>query len=403
MRRAGAGRKITPGVLLAGVLVIGAVVIIGLQSNGSGGAQQAGDDAAAAAGRVATGPARAGEGFISRVASMWNAGARIEELERENRDLRAWRELAERLAERNARYEALLRMPEDAFGQGAYIENSIAAQLVLDSGGPFTRTLVANAGDAHGVRVGYIAVNENGLIGRVVSVGARSSRVLMLDDYASRIPVMGDASRVRAVLAGQATRPPELITRPFQMQSPRMDFIVGADSLREGERIITSGDGGLYPRGIPVGVARRDRDGQWRVALAAAQQPIDFVRLMPYAGVERPEDSETSDGGPPLAATSSVAVIGSATMAPSPVFNPPPQQQPQTPAPRAQAPQPTAAAPTPPPAPRPRATPQPAPAPVAQPAAQSPSATPNPAPPAPAAPAPSPAPAAPAPPAEPTE
>ena len=77
---------------------------------------------------------------------------------------------AERLAERNARYEALLRMPPDAFGEGADIENSIAAQLVLDSGGPFTRTLVANAGDAHGVRVGYIALNENGLIGRVVSV-----------------------------------------------------------------------------------------------------------------------------------------------------------------------------------------------------------------------------------------
>ena len=99
-------------------------------------------------------------------------------------------------------------MPEDGFGEGADIENSIAAQLVLDSGGPFMRTLVANAGEMHGVKVGYIAVNENGLVGRVVSVGQRSSRVLMLDDYNSRIPVMGEASRVRAVLAGQATRRP---------------------------------------------------------------------------------------------------------------------------------------------------------------------------------------------------
>jgi rod shape-determining protein MreC len=346
VRRAGAGRKITPGVLLAGVLVIGAVVIIGLQSGHSGSAtQQVGDDAAAAAGRVATGPARSGEGFFSRLGAMWNANDRIEELEAENRDLRAWRELAERLAERNARYEALLRMPADSFGEGADIERSIAAQLVLDSGGPFTRTLVANAGELHGVKVGYIAVNENGLIGRVVSVGQRSSRVLMLDDYASRIPVMGEASRVRAVLAGQAARPPELITQPFQMQSPRLDFIVGADSLREGERVITSGDGGLYPRGIPVGVARRASDGQWRVALAAAQQPIDFVRLLPYVGVERPEDSATPDTGPPLASSSSVAVIGTTTMAPPPQLNAPPAQTPAStpaaaPAPR---PQPTRA------------------------------------------------------------
>jgi rod shape-determining protein MreC len=209
-------------------------------------------------------------------------------------------------------------MPADRFGEGANIDNSIAAQLVLDSGGPFTRTLVANAGSDHGVRVGYIAVNENGLIGRVVSVGRRSARVLMLDDYNSRIPVMGEASRVRAVLAGQATRPPDLYTHPFQMQAPRLDYIVGAQSLREGERIVTSGDGGLYPRGIPVGVARSSGDGQWRVALAASQRPIDFVRILPFVGIDRPEDAPVTDEGPPLGASSSVSAIGRETVAPPP-------------------------------------------------------------------------------------
>ena len=71
--------------------------------------------------------------------------------------------------------------------------------VCVDSEAAFVRTLLANAGADHGVRVGYIAVNENGLVGRVVSVGRRSARVLMLDDYNSRIPVMGEASRVRAV------------------------------------------------------------------------------------------------------------------------------------------------------------------------------------------------------------
>ncbi len=329
VRRAGAGRRIAPSVLLAIVLLVAAVaVIIAQMTNAPGGlsAQQAGDEAAVAAGRVATGPVRAGEGFFARLGSMWSVTERIAELERENRDLEAWRELAQRLAERNARYEALLRMPADAFGDGADVENSIAAQLVLDSGGPFTRTLVANAGADHGVGVGFIAVNENGLIGRVVSVGQRSSRILMLDDYNSRIPVMGEASRVRAVLAGQATRPPNLYTAPFQMQAPRLDFIVGAPSLREGERIITSGDGGLFPRGIPVGVARRSGDG-WRVALAASQQPIDFVRILPYVGIERPEDAPVADPGPPLSATASFSSIGRETMTPPPAA--PATQQPQ--------------------------------------------------------------------------
>jgi rod shape-determining protein MreC len=204
---------------------------------------------------------------------------------------------------------------------------------VLDSGGPFVRTLVANAGGDHGVHVGFIAVNENGLIGRVVSVGRRSARVLMLDDYNSRIPVMGEASRVRAVLAGQATRPPELVLHPYQLQSPRLDHIVGAQNLREGERVITSGDGGLFPRGIPVGNARRDPDGQWRVAVAASQRPIDFVRLIPFTGVEAPEDEPVADEGPPLTAASSVAVIGRETMTPAPTA---PSQTP--PAPRREQP-----------------------------------------------------------------
>lgn len=353
VRRAGAGRRASAGVLLGVLLLVGAVALIiwrfGVTPAGQV-AQQVGDDSAAAAGRAATGPARAGENLLQRLTRMWTATERIEQLERENRDLRAWRELAERLAERNARYEALLRMPDDAFGEGADIENSIAAQLVLDSGGPFTRTLVANAGADHGVRVGYIAVNENGLVGRVVSVGRRSARVLMLDDYNSRIPVMGEASRVRAVLAGQATRPPELITHPYQLQAPRMDFIVGAQNLREGERVITSGDGGLFPRGIPVGVARRQNDGSWRVALAVAERPIDFVRIIPYVGVETPEDDPVPSEGPPLAASSSVSVISRELTAPPPTapsgaaVAPRPQQRPQQ-----QQPQP-AAAPAPPPA-----------------------------------------------------
>lgn len=362
VRRAGAGRRVTPGVLLAVAIGVGAVVLIVSQAGRLPGAgetaMQVGDDGAAAAGRVATGPARAGENLIERLTRMWNANDRIDQLERENRELRSWRELAERLAERNARYEALLRMPADSFGEGADIENSIAAQLVLDSGGPFTRTLVANAGADHGVRVGYIVVNENGLIGRVVSVGRRSARVLMLDDYNSRIPVMGEASRVRAVLAGQATRPPELLLHPYQLQPPRLDYIVGAQHLREGERVITSGDGGLLPRGIPVGVAERQGDG-WRVALAAAQRPIDFVRIVPYTGVEEPEATADESDTPPLTARSSVSAVGRDVMAPPPApVQPrprpaaPAQTQPTNATPAAPAPQqPTQTAAPPPQAP----------------------------------------------------
>jgi rod shape-determining protein MreC len=310
-------------------LLIGAGVLLAFKFGMGGPISSTGDDFAAGGAQVATGPFRAVENTFSRLLQMWRATERVQALERENRDLRVWRELAERLAERNARYEALLKMPPDAFGSGADVRNAIAAQLVMDSGGPFTRTLVANAGAELGVKVGYIAVNERGLVGRVVSVGRRSARVLLLDDYNSRIPVMGAQSRVRALMRGEAAQAPSLTTRPFEVESPRLDFF--SQGLREGEPIITSGDGGLFPRGLRVGVAVRGRNGEWRVALAASQQSIDFVRLAPFARPDAPERTgEAPEAALPLtgpvlnaASPAQSAAAAPQALAPRPRITPP--------------------------------------------------------------------------------
>jgi rod shape-determining protein MreC len=158
---------------------------------------------------------------------------------------------------------------------------------VLDAGGPFKRTLLANAGADHGVKLGYVAVNENGLVGRVVTVGQRSARVLLVDDYNSRIPVMGETSRARALLVGRAGQAPRL-DRGLQLDNPEMQFVVGAGGLRQGERIVTSGDGGVYPRGILVGWAEQ-KGSRWIARLGAARQPVDFIRLIPYLDPQAPE------------------------------------------------------------------------------------------------------------------
>jgi rod shape-determining protein MreC len=316
---------------------------VGVQEPSRGLAAE-GDDLAAGVGRVATAPARGIDHIFQRLGDMWGAAARIERLERENAELRTWQTLAEQLAERNARYEALLGMPQSAMGQGTSPENTIAAQLVLDGGGPFRRTLVANAGAEHGVQSGYVVFNENGLIGRVVAVGRRSSRVLLIDDDSSRVPVMGAASRVRAVLVGEAGRQPQLATAPFSLSAPRLDFIVGQQSLRDGEPLVTSGDGGVFPRGMPVGQARLARDGSWRVTLLASRGSIDFVRIMPFTPFEAPEESLADDANaippaPPLAFSgpasalapaSSVAAPSRPTVQAAATRTPPPPARPST-------------------------------------------------------------------------
>ena len=333
-RRSGNGFRLTVGAATAIVLVGGTLTLLHFQNPSKPpiGVEAAGDDGIAAGGRVGGGLADSIDDTLFRVRNAWDAAGKLRAAQKENNDLKEWKELALALSERMERYEALLKMPPEALGQGENVNNAISARLILDAGGPFKRTLLANAGADHGVKEGYVALNENGLIGRVVAVGHRSSRILLVDDYNSRVPVMGESSRARALLVGRAGQMPRL-ENGLTLESPEMQFVVGAGGLRQDERVVTSGDGGVYPRGILVGWAD-NRGGVWRAKLGAARAPIDFVRLVPYIKPDEPEDSLVKQA--PLPAPPEALIPAGATSAPAPVRHltplppplPPPQQQP---------------------------------------------------------------------------
>lgn len=302
--RRGGGIQIGVGVVTALALMVAGA---GLVIFGRGGNSSSVDDATAEGLRAGQGPVAAAGRYLKQVQNAWSAGERMERLEQENLQLRQWRETALALAERMDRYEALLRMPPDALGAGTKPENVVSARLILDAGGAFKRTMLANAGSDHGVRLDYIVINENGLVGRVVSVGRRSSRVLLVDDFNSRIPVMGLQSRVRAMLSGDASTTPNIETGAVRLAPPKLDHQVPANALRAGERIVTSGDGGIFPRGLHVGLAEQDSKGQWRVRLAAASAPIDFVRILPFASLDAPELAPVNDPGAPMGLPQQIA------------------------------------------------------------------------------------------------
>src|SRR5690606_36455106 len=94
-----------------------------------------------------------------------------------------------------------------------------------------------------GVRIGNPVMSEEGLVGRVIGVTNGASRILLLTDTASRTPVMIDRTNARAILTGDGSGHPQLA------------YMRGRDPVKVGDRVLTSGDGGLFPRGLPVGVA----------------------------------------------------------------------------------------------------------------------------------------------------
>lgn len=205
--------------------------------------------------------------------------ARITELEAEVRDLARWRAAAISMAQRLESYETILNLQGEPPVQG------VTARIIAESDGPFADTLLANAGKTQGIEPGFVAINEGGLVGRVIQLGQRSSRILVVTDFNSRVPVMGELSGVRAIMYGGRDGIGALEDLPE------------ADQFSAGERILTTGEGGVFPRGVVAGFAQK-RGNDWRVTYAMKRGEAGFVRLVPPARIPTPEDdpvTETED------------------------------------------------------------------------------------------------------------
>lgn len=171
---------------------------------------------------------------------------------------------AVRLRDENERLRAMLGVRTDP------PIPMVTARVVTDSRGPFANARLANAGSDAGVVVGFPVLSERGLVGRIVGVSGNASRVLLLTDVASRTPVMIDRSNARSILTGDGG------------PNPKLDYLRGRDAVHEGDRVLTSGDGGVLPRGLPVGRAVKGLDGRWRVVLDADAGAIDWVRILKF-------------------------------------------------------------------------------------------------------------------------
>ena len=145
---------------------------------------------------------------------------------------------------------------------------TVLARTVLDARGPFANTRIADAGAARGVVEGNPVLGEHGLIGRVTGVARDVSRILLLTDVESRTPVLIAGSNGRAILTGDGG------------PNPKLNYLRTHNALKEGDRILTSGDGGVLPRGLPVGVVVKGFDGGWRVALDSDASPVDYVQIL---------------------------------------------------------------------------------------------------------------------------
>jgi len=165
----------------------------------------------------------------------------------------------------------------------------VTARVIADTGGAFAHSMLLNIGVQPGVAKGQAVVTGDGLIGRIAGVGDRATRVLLITDLNSRIPVLIEATRTRAIVAGNNTNRLRLIHLP-----------PGA-SVSPGDRVVTSGHGGAFPVGLPVGVVDGVSDAGISVQPFVTRDRLEYVRVLDYGlkGIigSLPSLSETAEDG----------------------------------------------------------------------------------------------------------
>lgn len=251
---------------------------------------------------------------LARMVEDFRSYARIyeqnQELRRELQQMRAWREAALQLEQRNAQLLDMARVRLDP--QLTHVTGVVMA----DAGSPYRQSVLLNVGARDGIVDGWAVMDGLGLAGRIAGVGDRSARVILLTDSNSRVPVIVQPTGQRALLSGDNT--------PL----PALDFVEAPDALRPGDRVVSASDGGVFPPGLLVGEVVTATDGRLRVQLAADYGRLDFLRVLRSRPAEHIEQSGSllrpvdAEGNPIDPATGAPVQVRAPEAEPDPAADP---------------------------------------------------------------------------------
>lgn len=200
-------------------------------------------------------------GSIGEIFSVYSENLRLKD---ENARLRQWRNTSVVLAGRITHYEALLHaVPDQKLA-------AVLARVVGRANHPFLRTMILDAGTQDGARAGQAVMDEKGMIGRLYLTGKHTSWVILLTDINSRVPVTVAPGSVQAILDGDNSA------------APRLDLVLSTATVKPGDQVVSSGDGGLVPPGLPIGTVVQDGSG-FRVALLADATQSESVEILNFA------------------------------------------------------------------------------------------------------------------------
>ena len=185
-----------------------------------------------------------------------------QDLKNELQKMLGWKEVALQLEQKNAQLSILNNVKLDP------TINWVTGQVIADSGSPFNQSALLNIGSDDGVNDGAAAMGGLGLVGRISGVGKKTSRVLLLSDVSSSIPIIIQKIGRKGLVVGDNS------------SSPTVNFLGNSRALMPGMRITTSGEGKVFPPDLLIGTLVLDTTGKMRVSLAAELNELNYLRVL---------------------------------------------------------------------------------------------------------------------------
>ncbi len=270
-RRSGHSRRaqysVFTGYVIAGIGALIGGVLLGIslwQPNAFAGLRSGAGEVVAPAGEVTATARSGGSGFFDSIAGYLKAGSEYNELKDEVELARIRLTELQAVEQENARLKALLDLKDNE------VEPITVSRLVGSTSSSSRRFAYLGAGSNDGVAVGQPVRSPRGVVGRVLEVSANSSRVLLLTDSESVLPVRRSSDEIVAFAEGRGDG---LL---------RIRLInLGLNPLEVGDVFVTSGAGGYYRPGVAVAVLAEITDDGGVARLIADPAATDFVSVEP--------------------------------------------------------------------------------------------------------------------------
>jgi rod shape-determining protein MreC len=182
-------------------------------------------------------------------------------LEDENRKLRSELQEMDEVRQANERLRKLLDFKEKT------ALPALPARVVAEDSTNWFRSVVIDKGSSDGIREGMPVVAAEGIVGRIIRSAPHESRVLLITDASSAVAALIQKNRARGVCRGQGG----FLT---------MEFTLRQKDIKVGDRIVASGTGGVFPKGVPVGtVVRVGRKSYGLFQSVTLVPAVDFFSL----------------------------------------------------------------------------------------------------------------------------